>query len=209
MSYRINPRNDAPEDATLTGKKRDYLKNDGSGLHPSTQSDHRRAIRRRVWNTFQDFRVLFDHLSEEERREIFDVENGTSEDYALQRALADTIGFIYAGLGGKAPFEHIVEAGVARGEYLLGNVDLARRAEVDLQVEYRQPFAQDMPKVIEAMLDREYGRLSRVELSTFVHHAIVEGLVSDDELNELLATFEEREGVDAEMPSYQDAVDND
>jgi hypothetical protein len=84
----------------LTEQDRDYLK-DNLDITEGAEYNTRRRIRERARQGFLDYQLLFDELSEDDRRDIFEEELDVTTNRSFQKALADTLAFIFLGARGR------------------------------------------------------------------------------------------------------------
>ncbi|MEM4781310.1 MAG: hypothetical protein QXG03_07110 [Halalkalicoccus sp.] len=90
------------KNAMLTTEDRRWLTGEKSyeGEHAKQQRyQRRRDIRDRVYNSILDFPVLFEHLEESERRKLFEVDGGLSNDPELRRGVRDGLAFLLYNAG--------------------------------------------------------------------------------------------------------------
>ena len=87
--------------ADLEGKQSEY--------------DTRYRIRRRIRNAILDFTILFEHLSERDRTQVFDSPDDEREDFS--NAIVDSLAFFYLGTEGyDPPRETLLAESVRRAE---------------------------------------------------------------------------------------------
>lgn len=82
----------------LTADDRAYLKGDKEYTSEGTEFNTRRRIRRRARQGFVDFALLFRHMNENDRKQVFKNDQGIRPD--LGDPIRDTIAFIFEGYGG-------------------------------------------------------------------------------------------------------------
>jgi len=83
----------------LTEQDREYLK-DNLDITEGSEYNTRRRIRERARQGFLDYQLLFDELSEDDRREIFEGELDVTVNRSFRKALAATLAFIFLGARG-------------------------------------------------------------------------------------------------------------
>lgn len=155
----------------LTEADREFLAGRKDYDSPQARYQRRKAIRDRTRRGIRDFTFLYEHLSGEDRRRMFEGEEAA----ALEGALIDLIAFVYRALEGdighqrelrdrplNARFEHVLKKGVYQAELdrrAAGEEDgvVRGRPAVDFDVSFDVP---DFAKWDEAATDlaENYGR---------------------------------------------------
>ncbi len=83
--------------ALLTETNREYLPNQGDYYENNAKQNRHTAnggIHERLEHSIKDFTLLFDHMSDRERRKVFGDERGVIEDDELRDGARDTLAFI-------------------------------------------------------------------------------------------------------------------
>lgn len=113
----------------LTPADRRFLRGDVTLGSEQSRYDAHYRIRNRVRNAVLDHSLLFEHLPERDRQQVFD-----PEDDRLAEAVVDAVAFCYLGAASlDASPERLVAEGVRRGERRRRGPD-APALEVDVSV---------------------------------------------------------------------------
>jgi hypothetical protein len=142
-----------------------------------SRSGARTRIRARAKNSILDFALLFEHLDEDERKQIF--KEATSDTNQLSRAeyesrrdfrnaIANTLGFLYLGtLTGEYGFEYYLTLGVKRAEDRAAGEGEEVNAEVNLKIERKSFPTADMESIVERVRDGGFDELTEHELREY------------------------------------------
>lgn len=151
----------------------------------AAQSQHRKAIRRRVINTFLDFQLLEEHLDQPERDRIFDSLNANKvlsdseqdevEIYADPSeqvfSLSTMLAFIYRetreGTGHHPPFASLLEHAILQGENEPGATYWGNY-EVTIEVEEITPETINVNAITERIQNGDIDQLTEGEMAAFL-----------------------------------------
>ena len=175
----------------LSPADRAYLRGETELASVQSERNARARIRDRVHEALYDFEVLVEHLSERDRRLVFE-DRLDAEGVAAFDALLSAVAFLYAGVG---------DTDLAFGTVLAEGVNLAeatndRAATVDFDVTYRALSVEAVRRKIRAgeplslteiayadarpeLGDAEFARAVEGEASTGVDDGRIQTRVTD------------------------------
>jgi hypothetical protein len=169
--------------AMLTEGTREYLKDGGKGISRSAQSQHRKEIRQRVVHSLLDFAVLERHLSETDRKKIFDAldaknQSTDSDDIGsignrVERVtcLSDMMAFIYRETrresGHHPPFDKILERAIIQGDNEPGATYFGKY-DISIEVEEITPEEVNIQSIAQRIEDGDIDQLTEAEKDAYL-----------------------------------------
>ncbi|WP_266082108.1 hypothetical protein [Haladaptatus caseinilyticus] len=140
----------------LLGRKTDYTEH--------SKKQKRNRIRQRLRNAILDFTILFEHLEDRDRKNVFNPESENRDDYT--NGIIDMLGFLHlATMGYHVPFKDMLGKGVSRSEQSLAGSDY-RMVTVDFNVD---PVGQiDIDEVTEQLENGSFDEITDEDLRAFV-----------------------------------------
>lgn len=148
------------------------------------RSAARSRIRDRVRASLHDFRLLTDHLDDEERDTIFAAEPGTAEHAELSQDVMNAVELLYTGMGGESAFRRPLKHGVANGEAALGNVDHA--LSVAPQFTLHRTYRADGREITDLIEAGDWDRLYPPDLFSFIRLAVAADAIDFPTIRERL-----------------------
>lgn len=178
----------------LTKQDRAFLRNEPQ--NPSQNNEKRRRIRERTKSAFQDFSLLFENLSDQDRQQIFDEyteeESNFWEETDFSNNLSDMVAFLCLGLATHWPiiddrsgghhvreFEAIVSEAMAKAYPELGLV----LHSVDFEV---SSYNQEEVEALVDHLKRESAMGDPQITPEMVRTLFAGGVISNEEMRTLL-----------------------
>lgn len=140
----------------LLGRKRDYTDH--------SKKQKRNRIRRRIRNSFLDFTILFEHLTDRDRQTVFDPDD--EDRAAYTQGIVDLLAFLHLGtMGYSTPFKDMLAQGVYKAEQELAGSDY-RMVNVYFNVD---PVGQiDVDEVVDKLIAGRFDEITDDELRAFV-----------------------------------------
>lgn len=193
--------------AMLTDGLRKFLESGGSGYSRSMKSQHRSSIRERVINTFLDFIVLEEHLSEEDREQIFNsldanlVWDEAADDIELYAepaehvtCLSDMLAFVYRETreveNRHPPFEQILENAIIQGENEPGATYYGKY-DVTIEAEEVPPEEVHIDAIAHRVEQGEVDQLTEDEMAAFLSVLSQTETFDPDEIGEQFESLRE------------------
>lgn len=162
----------------LTPADRRFLGGDVTLGSEQSRYDARYRIRQRTRNALLDFPILFEHLAERDREQVFDAEHEELAD-----AVADVVAFCYLGATTlDADPEQVIAAGVRRAEQRLRGPDCP---PLDVDVEVAVTDEDRVARICGCIADDQVHELTERDLRTFARAL---GEREDADLESLLGT---------------------
>lgn len=160
---------------------REFLKTKDSVAHDHPRTKRSR-IRTRVREGLRDFRLLAEHLDEDDRKSIFDAEPHTPEYHELEDDVMHTLRFLYVGMGGEHAFRGPLKRAVTQAEVDLNNVEYTHELEPRFTVDKRVRV--DMRDVAREAEHGNWDALTPPQLFNFVRRARNIGAIDFDTIHE-------------------------
>lgn len=146
------------ERGILSTKDRNYL-GSGAGIAPKSSAERvaRARIRKRLYSSYLDFRLLVNELEERDRKSVFEE---LPDDRDLHRGIIAALEFTYLALKEQnLDFKDYLEEAVTNAEEKLARKESENRVEVDVEFNVETRLVLDETRDISEYSDAEIGEL--------------------------------------------------
>lgn len=152
----------------LSPADRAYLTGEADLTSDQSEYDARYRIRERLGHSLLDFRLLFDHLSEADRRQVF--APAADEREAFTEGLVSAVAFLYLGTGSYSPpRDNLFAEGIRRA---LEREHEDESAFCSVRIDVERPSRAQLEHVLRCVERGAYHELGESELralACFLH----------------------------------------